>query len=498
MPAYTPGFTHDVFISYAHANNIPLTPGDDGWITKFHLALEQFLVSELGRGEYFSIWRDKKLQGLDDFGEMIEATLCKSAVLISIYSQGYVESEWCRKELKLFCQQKPSPFGLKIGEKFRFIRVELGAIREPNTEIPEDFVNRALGYQFYEIKDEIDKPFRRTSADDADQRYWDVMRRLARDIAQLLKQMKKMSQPQQVASSGPTVYLAEAADDLEEHRNLVKTALEQKGVRVVPEFPLSLGDSELALTIRRYIKEAMLTVHLVGQYPGKTPAKQTRPVVHLQYDLATEIAREKSLPRLIWHPNNLNPGEISKEEHRKFLESLDGAPGASDEILRASLEELKEIILVRVFPPVVKSELADEEEHDRLIYLSYLPSDKDEALKVKELLRREKFDVTSFRYEDRDPRLLERMHRASLDKSDGVVIFYGADDLWAFDRAMEAREVARERKKKQPLKAMCICDGPPEDKPRELEVDFKRLFVANCRDGVDPEDLKDFVEAIKD
>src|SRR5712692_1321994 len=49
--AYVPGFAHDVFISYAHVDNLPLTEGDEGWISKFHASLEVQLRQILGRAE---------------------------------------------------------------------------------------------------------------------------------------------------------------------------------------------------------------------------------------------------------------------------------------------------------------------------------------------------------------------------------------------------------------------------------------------------------------
>jgi len=60
---------NDVFISYAHIDDQPLTEGQKGWITQFHRILE---VS-LGQlpGEKSNIWRDQKIQGNDIFDENI-------------------------------------------------------------------------------------------------------------------------------------------------------------------------------------------------------------------------------------------------------------------------------------------------------------------------------------------------------------------------------------------------------------------------------------------
>ena len=62
-------FETDVFISYAHIDNLPLKEGEKGWVAKFHRALEVRLSQLLG--EKPRIWRDQKLQGNDFFGEEI-------------------------------------------------------------------------------------------------------------------------------------------------------------------------------------------------------------------------------------------------------------------------------------------------------------------------------------------------------------------------------------------------------------------------------------------
>ena len=133
-----------------------------------------------------------------------------------------------------------------------------------------------------------------------------------------------------------------------------------------------------------------------------------------------------------------------------------------------------------------------------MVYLPYLPSDNAGAIQVKQALRQAKFDVTLFRYDERDPRMLERIHRAALEKSDGVVVFYGADAGWAYEQMLEVRDYVQARKRKQnPLKAVCLCDGPPETKESSVEFEAEYLIVADCRDGVQPSDLATFVEAVR-
>jgi hypothetical protein len=41
-------FEKDLFISYAHIDNEPLTPEQKGWITRFHASLEALLSMRMG------------------------------------------------------------------------------------------------------------------------------------------------------------------------------------------------------------------------------------------------------------------------------------------------------------------------------------------------------------------------------------------------------------------------------------------------------------------
>ena len=93
-------FERDIFISYAHVDNEVLIEGEHGWVSIFDTALQKRLAQLLGRKP--DIWRDRKLQGNDIFGDEIVDQFPKLKILVSIISPRYMESEWCRKELKKF------------------------------------------------------------------------------------------------------------------------------------------------------------------------------------------------------------------------------------------------------------------------------------------------------------------------------------------------------------------------------------------------------------
>lgn len=172
-----------------------------------------------------------------------------------------------------------------MGERFPVFRVELGTVNQPHADIPE-FFQEMLGYKFYAVENGIDKPFRRTDPDDEDERYWDAMRVLARDIAQMLRQMKNLAQPAPVVTSGPVIYLAET-DDLIEKREEVKTALQAKGVRVQPASDLPRSDLQVANQVREALWSAALSIHMIGRWGGRAVPAVARPLVPSPLPAAT-------------------------------------------------------------------------------------------------------------------------------------------------------------------------------------------------------------------
>jgi hypothetical protein len=108
---YAPGFTHDVFVSYAHGPK-PFA-GFSGMRTDFIGKWTQSLVDDLNsqldiflgtkdQERRVSIWMDPALDGNRSLREGLEAELKQSALLLVVMSKFYLESSWCVDELELF------------------------------------------------------------------------------------------------------------------------------------------------------------------------------------------------------------------------------------------------------------------------------------------------------------------------------------------------------------------------------------------------------------
>ena len=86
---------NDLFSSYAHIDNLPITEDERGWITEFHRILENRLAQLMG--EQPRVWRDQKLTGNDIFDQKIVSQFDQTKLIVSILSPRYIKSEWCVK-----------------------------------------------------------------------------------------------------------------------------------------------------------------------------------------------------------------------------------------------------------------------------------------------------------------------------------------------------------------------------------------------------------------
>jgi hypothetical protein len=114
-------FKKDLFISYAHIDNQPLTPKQEGWISHFHTTLQGFLNTRLGQEA--KIWRDNKLQGNDVFADEIVDQFAETAVFVSVLTPRYLNSDWCTREVREFCARAEQSGGMVFDNKARVFKV---------------------------------------------------------------------------------------------------------------------------------------------------------------------------------------------------------------------------------------------------------------------------------------------------------------------------------------------------------------------------------------
>lgn len=489
-------FKQNLFISYAHIDNEPLTPGEKGWISRFHATLKAMLSMRMGQEA--TIWRDEKLQGNDVFSDEIVAHFKQSAAFICVLSSRYLSSEWCRREAQEFCQTAENNGGLVVDNKSRVFKVIKTPVESQKT-LPSS-IKDLLGYEFYTEEDGAPLEFDPAYGPKYAERYNKGVGILAFQVAQLLKLLgterevsdheieKGAVEPQ--ASSKPAVYLAECSYDRKQARELLGAELERLGYPVFPDRQLPMDEAAYLAAVESMLARCALSIHLIGESYGAVPDGPTdKSIGMLQNELAVERCRGAGLKRLIWLPQ----GTCSKQAAQQaFIEALhnDADVQFGADLIAGDVEELR----VAIHATLKKIEHPEREnpavpipggEDRKLVYL-IISSDKDrkDSVPLRKVCKHLGFEVALSALEG-DAAQVRTANQQLLATCDAVILFYGAgDEAWkrAIDNELKKTAGYREGK---PLPAMYTYLAGPRTSDKEDLIDMEEAGLIVGLDGID-------------
>lgn len=93
-----------VFVSYAHADNQQMDTSIAGWVTLFVERL-QWSVARQSGGAQVAFWMDHRLEPQRRVDDELRTRIQESAVILSLISPRYMESDWCQREMATFVQE---------------------------------------------------------------------------------------------------------------------------------------------------------------------------------------------------------------------------------------------------------------------------------------------------------------------------------------------------------------------------------------------------------
>lgn len=447
-------FEKHLFISYAHLDNLPLSEQQQGWVTKLHSSLSAMLSMRLGRKA--EIWRDVKLTGNDIFADEIVGQFPKTALLVSVVTPRYVESEWCTREAREFITQAEHNGGLVVDNKSRVLKVvKIPADQEG--PLPE-VMRLSLGYPFY-VLDEQQTPLELDPV--YGQQYSELynlkVAKLAFDIAQLIKRMEKPETPEAGPSSPadakPSVYLAECSYDRREDREAIESELKVRGYQVLPDAKLPTDEESFVAQVQQLLARCQLSVHLVGAKYGMVPdGPSDKSVVMLQNELAIVRCQQAPLKRLIWMPEGT---VATSPQQQQFIETLERDAGQQlgADLITGDLGSLKSAIhfaLGKIEAAAREAALAKAAaatvgggtvastpaDSAKLVYILCDERDRKATIPLRKALKQRGIDSQIPVFEG-DAATVRQAHEATLAQCDGLIVFYGAGgETWK--RAMDA------------------------------------------------------------
>jgi hypothetical protein len=488
-------FENHLFISYAHLDNEPLSPEQEGWISRFHATLEALLSTRLG--ERARIWRDLKLGGGDVFDQEILDQIRKSALLVSVLTPRYLNSEWCPKELREFCECSRDSGGLILENKARVFKVIKTPV-ESQDALPS-VMNDLLGYEFYTFLD--DAPFELDPELDPKLKpeYHRKVAKLAWDIAQLLRRFANSdsaSAPNGAAK--PTVYLAECAHDQHAAREIIEAELRHHGYPVLPDRRLP-GNSEAYLTtVDQLLQKCALSVHLIGSSLGAVPdGPVLRSASMLQNDAAVQRCKKDKLRRVIWLPAG---ARSEQREQQEFIEALhkDAEAQFGADLLTGDIEDLKAAIHAALKKIEKPEEPGQPTARDtaRSIYVICVEKDRQATIPIRKYCRKQGFEAHLPAFEG-DASAVRKVHQQLMANSDGILIFYGAgDEAWKRTIESDLMKLPAYRTGK-PLRASYTYLAEPETSDKRDLIDIDEPNLINGLNGFAEAEMAPFIQEMQ-
>ncbi|HXU37797.1 MAG TPA: TIR domain-containing protein [Blastocatellia bacterium] len=500
-------YKEDIFISYAHIDNLPLTPEQKGWITRFHMSLEAIL--SMRRGGKVRIWRDNKLQGNDVFADEIVEQFEHTAVLVSVLTPRYLNSVWCNKEVSEFCKSAERNGGIVVDNKARVFKV-LKAPVDTQESLPTVMKN-VLGYEFFAFEDgaplELDSAYGETFAQDYNRK----IGKLAWDISQLLKRLETddgdSGQDLQAAAK-PGVYLAECSYDRKQAREILEGELRRHGYTVLPDQQLPRDEADYVAAVERLLERCKLSIHLVGDSYGAVPdGPSQKSVVVLQNELAAKLsksdaksdAKSDPLKRVIWAPDGTRSQQAQQQAFIDALHQNAEAQVGAD-LITGDLENLKASIHATLKKlerpePQLPAEQASAAKSARLIYLICNEKDRKATVPLRKFCRGQGFEVAIPAFEG-DAAVVREAHQQNLTNADAVILFYGAgDEAWKRTMDNDLKKMPGYRGGK-PLLASYTYVADPTTTDKEDLIDMEEPNLINGLGDFSEARMAAFVKAM--
>jgi hypothetical protein len=342
---YLKSFDHDVFISYAHLDNVPDREGEKGWVEQFAQQLSVTLLKRFD--EPVDIWRDPALKRSQLFDRVIEKAVQGSGVMISLITNRYLHSEYCQQEIKWFCDKaEQEPCGLIMDDYVRVFPVLLYNIP------PESWSDACRGASAFLFHDARGPDFGEPLDPDSEA-FSKQLRVLVDELHTVLTRLKQhetaptLDDANASLASDFTIFMASSSDDLRSIRRQVSRMLEQQGIKVVDDILPPYDEASHAEVAMQAIQQADLCVHLMGASPGKpldpdNPSK-TYPVEQVRLGL------EQARSQLILTPDEFAIDDIEDAAFAAFMRDLEERPRDADrlELVRTGRHQMIDAILLK-------------------------------------------------------------------------------------------------------------------------------------------------------
>jgi hypothetical protein len=475
MAAYVPGFEHDVFVSYAHADDVYLALSKDAggrpssWVKLVSWLVEQWLPQELNRGRP-SIWIDAQLEENEPLSTELVERARRSATILVFLSRNYLLSPWCRDELNAFLEhvavrkRAGCVFVVQCEKDLDERRIELG-VPEALRDLP--------GFSF--CRHDESKQSIKLGLPEPDKEFHSAVLKLTNRLGAKLNELKGLPSSTAPPPDAPAAVLARVTDDLEGYREEVRQYVEQAGFRVLPEGADYPRDDAAALekALRADLARCKVFVQLVSDVaPRKYPGRGVSFV-----GLQLELARQAKLEPLQWCKPGTDLAQVNDEAQRRILQGVSRA---------SSIEELKAAVVDALRQ---KPQPQPDRSGLPIVFVNCDAVDQAIAEKLRASFVQRRIGCAWPLRQGAPSKVRGHLER-NLRLCDGLIFVYGeADPAIVSEQVLQAWQIVSQRERLPA--AMAVWDGPPPEK-EDLPLALPDFEILNFRNGWRDEDLDRF------
>lgn len=466
--AYLPSFEYDIFISYAHVDNLVPRGGGRGWVDRFQEELELELSRRLGRVGAAKIWWDDSLDGSQVFDTTIQQTINGAGLFLALTSAGYLASQYCRKELDWFYRKtEKDPVGRLLGDRSRVFNVLIDNV--PHESWPPEYGGTS-GYFFYD--EVVDRPMRHKV------RAFEIQLKKLVDVVETMFKAVKGAPPPEEKKF--TVFIADTADSLKNVRSRVSAELQLKGVSIVDRIPPPYEAQKHEALVIEKVKSADLCLHLLDQVPGRGIDDQPE---KSYLERQAEISLEYAKAQFVWTPTDLQIDQVDDDSHRALLKRLEAGPGTNGgdpkrahkyRFVRDLSSAVSHDLLERI--EQLKQEQAMPEPSANAALAALVDThfkDQQYVMEMSRFLLDNNILPLINREEDSPQKNLQSFESHLRQASLLIIIFGAVPPEWVRERLGEALKFAVTQN--CPLRACGVYLAPP--RKNESDMQFNRSFL---------------------
>jgi hypothetical protein len=480
--AITPGCEYDLFVSYAHADDIA-ADGRGGWIPQFVQQLEAALRQRVARADTLTIFVDSRATGANYHLPELLTSVKKSALFLAVGSPSYADHDWTRQELHAFVEQGPDLSRLFLieclplngGERYpspldNHKRVEFWKRSGPR-QIPMKFMSDAP--EFSTLVNTL-------AFDITEKLLWlrNAAGGPARTAGSAYAETARGPMPvTPISGASPaetkkTILIAQTTDDVEEEADQLLRYLNQYAgeVTVLPRAGYPQGGEAFMAAFRQDLAQADLFVQLLGRRIGRVPPDLPQGYTRFQL----ESAQAAGVEIMQWRHPDLDTKSVGDPIYQSIL--------TAETVVASGLEGFKSQVLTWARKRRQELRKAQLKAQSAMVFINADDKDMNVAVEISRECARQALQTFL-------PKTLETSEatrkdlEANLTDCDVLLFIYG-DTTQEWIRTQLRYFGKVKHKRDADPKLLAICSGPPAPKP-DIGVTLPNAHVVNCTEGWD-------------